>query len=251
MEFQLDPATLSRCKDPGDPHIVVAMSGGVDSSVAALLLKRSGYRVSAIFMKNWNDENPSGRCQWEDDVDDVLAVCDPLDIPVNTVDLSEAYWDSVFEQFLDEYRLGRTPNPDILCNREIKFKAFLEHALALGGDVIATGHYARITHGGAQAKLFKGLDPGKDQSYFLYAIGQQALTNSIFPLGDLQKDVVRTIAANAQLRTHAKKTVLGSVLLVNGNSGHFSAAISPPNQEKFGTLMGAFWGSIKAPCIIP
>ena len=209
MEFQLDPATLSRCKDPGDPHIVVAMSGGVDSSVAALLLKRSGYRVSAIFMKNWNDENPSGRCQWEDDVDDVLAVCDPLDIPVNTVDLSEAYWDSVFEQFLDEYRLGRTPNPDILCNREIKFKAFLEHALALGGDVIATGHYARITHGGAQAKLFKGLDPGKDQSYFLYAIGQQALTNSIFPLGDLQKDVVRTIAANAQLRTHAKKDSTG------------------------------------------
>jgi tRNA-specific 2-thiouridylase len=209
MEFQLDPATLSRCKDPSDPHIVVAMSGGVDSSVAALLLKRSGYRVSAIFMKNWNDENPSGRCQWEDDVDDVLAVCDPLDIPVNTVDLSEAYWDSVFEQFLDEYRLGRTPNPDILCNREIKFKAFLEHALALGGDVIATGHYARITHGGAQAKLFKGLDPGKDQSYFLYAIGQQALTNSIFPLGDLQKDVVRTIAANAQLRTHAKKDSTG------------------------------------------
>ena len=139
------------CTNPRDPHIVVAMSGGVDSSVAALLLKRAGYRVSAVFMKNWNDTDADGRCRWEDDVEDVLSVCESLDILVNTVDLSQAYRDSVFDEFIGEYRRGRTPNPDILCNREIKFKAFLQHALGTGGDIIRNpisqtghGHYAKV-----------------------------------------------------------------------------------------------------------
>ena len=128
-----------------DPHVIVAISGGVDSAVTAMLLKQAGVKVSAIFMKNWNEPDDYGSCRWEDDVADALAVCDKLDIPLNTVDLSQAYWDEVFVDFLREYQRGRTPNPDILCNREVKFKAFLEHVNELGGDIIATGHYAQIT----------------------------------------------------------------------------------------------------------
>jgi tRNA-specific 2-thiouridylase len=192
-----------------DPHIVVAMSGGVDSSVAALLLKRAGYRVSGIFMKNWNEPDDDGQCRWEADVADVLAVCEPLDIPVNTVDLSKAYWDEVFDSFVAEYAAGRTPNPDVLCNREIKFKAFLDHARAMGGDFIATGHYARNRFRAGRAELHKGTDAGKDQTYFMYAMGQSALRGSLFPVGELDKRDVRRLAESAGLPTHAKKDSTG------------------------------------------
>lgn len=207
--FELPADVLARCRDPSDPHIVAAMSGGVDSSVAAMLLKRAGYRVSAVFMKNWNEPDDDGHCRWEDDVGDVLSVCEKLDIPVNTVDLSQAYWDSVFEDFIEEYRRGRTPNPDILCNREIKFKAFLQHAAQIGGDAIATGHYGRIGRSDGVHTLLKGADPSKDQSYFLYAIGQAALAETVFPIGQLEKGEVRRIAASAGLSTHAKKDSTG------------------------------------------
>jgi tRNA-specific 2-thiouridylase len=160
-------------------------------------------------MKNWNDPGENGQCQWQDDVSDVLAVCEKLDIPVNTVDLSQTYWDEVFETFVDEYRRGRTPNPDILCNREIKFKAFLAHATSMGGDLIATGHYARIEHVDGHFALRKGVDPAKDQSYFLYAIGQSALAHTSFPIGEINKNEIRKIAANAGLTTHAKKDSTG------------------------------------------
>ena len=208
-QIELCMATIPECRDPSDPHIVIAMSGGVDSSVAAMLLKQAGYRVSAVFMKNWNEPAEDGRCQWEDDVGDVLSVCERLDIEVNTVDLSKAYWDGVFAEFLDEYRRGRTPNPDVLCNREVKFKAFMEHAESIGGDLIATGHYAIHQTSDGTHTLRKGADRNKDQSYFLYAIGQPALARAVFPLGELEKPAVRQIAAGAGLVTHTKKDSTG------------------------------------------
>jgi tRNA-specific 2-thiouridylase len=185
------------------------LSGGVDSSVAALLLKEAGFEVSAVFMKNWNEPEPNGCCRWEDDVADALAVCETLDIPINTVDLSREYWQAVFSDFLSEYRRGRTPNPDVLCNREIKFKAFLEHARALHADRIATGHYARIAGAAGGSRLLKGVDAQKDQSYFLYTLGQEQLAAATFPVGALGKPEVRRIAMRARLTTHAKKDSTG------------------------------------------
>jgi len=192
-----------------DAHVVVAMSGGVDSSLAASLVKRAGLRCSAVFMKNWDEPGAGGRCPWEDDVADALAVCDRLGIPLNTVDLSADYRARVFGDFLEGYRRGRTPNPDVLCNREIKFKAFLEHACALGGTHIATGHYVRRGHDGATLSLEKGADAAKDQSYFLYTLGQHELAQALFPIGGMSKTAVRTAARDAGLPTHEKKDSTG------------------------------------------
>ncbi|MGE0483168.1 MAG: tRNA 2-thiouridine(34) synthase MnmA [Gammaproteobacteria bacterium] len=192
-----------------DPHVVVALSGGVDSSVAALRVKQAGLRCSALFMKNWNEPADSGQCHWEDDVADALAVCEALDIPINTVDLSADYWDHVFEDFLAEYRRGRTPNPDILCNREIKFRAFVDCARAVGGDCIATGHYVQRGQEDGRHTLAKGADANKDQSYFLYTLGQDQLAHALFPVGDLAKPEVRRRAAAAGLPTHEKKDSTG------------------------------------------
>ncbi|MGR8950784.1 MAG: tRNA 2-thiouridine(34) synthase MnmA [Gammaproteobacteria bacterium] len=196
-----------------DPHIVVAISGGVDSAVTAMLLKQAGVRLTAIFMKNWDEPDEYGNCQWEEDVRDALDVCEKLDIPINTVDLSQAYWDDVFADFLREYRLGRTPNPDILCNREVKFKAFLNHIDELEGDIIATGHYSQIgyeTHSGKTTyQLLRGLDANKDQSYFLYTLGQTQLQRSMFPIGSLEKTEVRRLAKAAGLAVHTKKDSTG------------------------------------------
>ncbi len=189
--------------------MVVALSGGVDSSVTAARLQEAGCSVSAIFMKNWNEPNPDGHCRWEADVADALEVCDRLNIPLNTVDLSQAYWDGVFADFLREYARGRTPNPDVLCNREVKFKAFLAHARALGGAFVATGHYARITREADRYALLKGVDAGKDQSYFLYTLGQAELAASLFPIGDLPKSEVRQRARALGLVTHDKKDSTG------------------------------------------
>ena len=221
-----------------DPHIVVAISGGVDSSVAALELVRTGHRVSALFMKNWNEPLDDGRCRWEDDVADALEVCERLGIELNTVDLSQAYWDGVFRNFLDEYARGRTPNPDVLCNREVKFKAFLAHARAVGGDLVATGHYARIRRTDAGHELLKGLDGNKDQSYFLYTLGQAQLAVTRFPVGDLSKPAVRARAQAAGLLTHAKKDSTGICFIGEQRFREFLARFLPAQRGPIETLDG-------------
>jgi len=192
--------------------IIVGMSGGVDSSVAAYLLQQQGYLVEGLFMKNWEDNNDK-HCSAAQDLADAQAVCATLNIPLHVVNFSAAYWDRVFQYFLDEYHAGRTPNPDILCNKEIKFKAFLEHALTLGADAIATGHYARVkteTKSDTQdTYLLKAKDRDKDQSYFLYAIDKSALAKSLFPVGDYLKTEIREIAKKQNLITHNKKDSTG------------------------------------------
>ena len=189
--------------------IIVGVSGGVDSSVAALLLLEQGYEVEALFMKNWDESDETGSCIWEADVEDALAVCEKLRIRLNTVDLSEAYWHKVFQQFLDEYSAGRTPNPDILCNQEIKFHAFMEHATSLDAARIATGHYAAIQCHEGKHLLHKGADRNKDQSYFLCRLTQAQLSQSLFPLGTLKKPEVRALAKKHGLATYDKKDSTG------------------------------------------
>ena len=193
---------------PANP-VVVALSGGVDSSVAALLLRDQGYEVECLYMKNWEEDDSDGYCADEDDVEDALSVCDQLGLALNTVNLSGDYWDKVFEVFLSEYRRGRTPNPDVLCNQHVKFRAFLNHVLAAGIGTIATGHYARICESEGRYELHKGADPGKDQSYFLYALAQDQLAHTLFPLGHLHKSEVRAIAKRSGLSTQAKKDSTG------------------------------------------
>jgi tRNA-uridine 2-sulfurtransferase len=189
--------------------VVVGISGGVDSSVAALLLKEQGYEVEALFMKNWDERGSDGNCMWESDVEDAMHVCETLDIQMNTVDLSSAYWHGVFSHFLEEYKSGRTPNPDVLCNQEIKFSAFLKHALEMGANTIATGHYARIIKDNNSWLLQKGRDRNKDQSYFLCRVGQAQLARSLFPIGALGKPQVRSLAKKAGFITHDKKDSTG------------------------------------------
>ncbi|MCG5498803.1 tRNA 2-thiouridine(34) synthase MnmA [Ectothiorhodospira variabilis] len=191
-------------------RVIVGMSGGVDSSVSALLLMEQGYRVEGLFMKNWEDDDEPGYCSAAQDLEDAWAVCEELEIPLHKVNFAKQYWDRVFAHFLEEYRAGRTPNPDILCNREIKFRAFLDYALDKGADLIATGHYARVRQGhDGQYQLLQGQDPNKDQSYFLYTLGQRALSRTLFPLGELEKTRVRDIAAKAGFVNHAKKDSTG------------------------------------------
>ena len=189
--------------------IVVGMSGGVDSSVAALLLKQQGYDVIGLFMKNWEDDDTDEYCSSRQDLLDAVSVADIIGIPIEAVNFSELYKERVFSYFLREYAAGRTPNPDILCNSEIKFKAFLEHALQLGAEVIATGHYAKVREADGLFQLLKAADSGKDQSYFLHRLSQAQLSHAMFPLGSLQKSEVRAIARLHGLSNHAKKDSTG------------------------------------------
>jgi tRNA-specific 2-thiouridylase len=231
-----------------DPHVVVAMSGGVDSSVAALRIRAAGLRCSALFMKNWNEPADDGRCRWEDDVADAMRVCERLGIPFNTIDLAAAYWAGVFEDFLAEYRSGRTPNPDVLCNREIKFKAFLEAARGIGGDVIATGHYVRRAGGTPGLQLCKGRDPTKDQSYFLYTLGQGQLSAALFPVGDLHKTAVRRRALAAGLATHEKKDSTGICFIGEQRFREFLSRYVPatpgPVVTADGRVVGEHYGAV-------
>ena len=238
-ETWLAPALRARYPDP---HIVIAMSGGVDSSLAALRVRDTGLCCSALFMKNWNEPADDGRCRWEDDVADALKVCETLDIPLNTIDLSQAYWDGVFADFLAEYRRGRTPNPDVLCNREIKFKAFLDAARALGGDLIATGHYVRTHEHDGRWRLEQGADPAKDQSYFLYTLGQAQLGRSVFPIGDLDKREVRRRARMAGLATHEKKDSTGICFIGERRFREFLSQYVPATPGPVVTLEGRVVG---------
>ncbi|MCC7417800.1 MAG: tRNA 2-thiouridine(34) synthase MnmA, partial [Acidobacteria bacterium] len=186
-------------------RVVVGMSGGVDSSVAALLLKRQGYDVVGLFMKNWEDDDTDEYCSTRQDLIDAAAAADVIGVDLEAVNFAAEYKDRVFAEFLREYQAGRTPNPDVLCNAEIKFKAFLDHALRLGATRIATGHYARVVRKNDLYELHRGLDPSKDQSYFLHRLNQAQLSRVLFPVGELPKSEVRRIAAEARLPNHAKK----------------------------------------------
>ncbi|MDP1604513.1 MAG: tRNA 2-thiouridine(34) synthase MnmA [Legionella sp.] len=185
--------------------VIIGMSGGVDSSVAAYLLKEQGYQVEGLFMKNWEQDDADGYCAAEADFADAKAVANQLDIPLHSVNFAKEYWDRVFSYFLREYELGRTPNPDVLCNKEIKFNAFLNHALTLGADFIATGHYAKTRDG----LLYKAKDREKDQTYFLHAVDKSALAKTLFPVGDYQKADIRQLAKDMGLVTHNKKDSTG------------------------------------------
>ncbi len=198
--------------------IIVGMSGGVDSSVAALLLKEQGHEVTGIFMKNWEGDDEAGVCPAEEDFRDVRSVCDALGIPYYSVNFAKEYWDRVFSLFLEEYRRGRTPNPDVLCNREIKFRAFLDFALRLGADRIATGHFVRTD---AEGRLLKGCDSAKDQSYFLYMLKSAQLKKALFPVGGLTKAQVRALARDRGLRVSGKKDSTGVCFIGERNFKSF------------------------------
>ncbi|MEY2697183.1 MAG: hypothetical protein RL333_1321 [Pseudomonadota bacterium] len=189
--------------------VIVGMSGGVDSSVSALRLLDAGYEVSGLFMKNWDEDDGTEYCTAKEDLADAQAVSDLLGIELHTVNFASEYWDRVFEVFLTEYAAGRTPNPDILCNQEIKFRAFLDYAEALGADLIATGHYARNEPREGIHRLIKGDDPNKDQTYFIYTLGQAQLAKILFPVGDIHKDEVRQLAARAGFENARKRDSTG------------------------------------------
>lgn len=223
---------------PSSNLIIVGMSGGVDSSVAAHLLLQAGYRVEGLFMKNWEEDDGSEYCTAKADLEDAQSVCDKLGIKLHTANFSAEYWDNVFAHFLGEYQAGRTPNPDVLCNREIKFKAFLEYATALGADKIATGHYVRRLDTEAGTYLLKGLDESKDQSYFLCEVNEASLRNSLFPIGELRKTEVRRIARSLSLRTHDKKDSTGICFIGERRFKDFLEQYLPANPGDIETTEG-------------
>ncbi|MGM8871789.1 tRNA 2-thiouridine(34) synthase MnmA [Psychrobacter sp. 2Y5] len=206
---------LADIPNPSQVRVIVGMSGGVDSSVSAVLLQQAGFMVEGLFMKNWEEDDGTEYCTAMDDLADAQAVCDKIGMKLHTANFAMEYWDRVFEHFLAEYQAGRTPNPDILCNKEIKFKAFLDYALTLGADYIATGHYTRRSVNYTNdndvevAQLLRGLDNNKDQSYFLHAVGGDKIAKTLFPVGELKKPVVRRIAEEHDLATAKKKDSTG------------------------------------------
>lgn len=223
-------------------QIIIGMSGGVDSSVTALLLQQQGFSVSGLFMKNWEEQDPDGHCPAAVDAEDAIQVCEKIGIPMDAINFASEYWDRVFEYFLEEYKNGRTPNPDILCNKEIKFKAFLDYALAQGADKIATGHYACIAEENGKFKLLKGKDNNKDQSYFLYTLGQEQLSKTLFPLGELLKSEVRELAAQAGFDNHAKKDSTGICFIGEREFKTFLNNYLPAQPGEIQTLDGKVIG---------
>ncbi len=222
--------------------VVVGMSGGVDSSVAALLLKEQGYNVIGLFMNNWDETDDNGVCTAEQDFADVRRVCGLLDIPYYSVSFAKEYLDRVFKYFLDEYRAGRTPNPDVLCNREIKFKDFKEQAKKLGADYIATGHYCGIKHENGVHFLLKAKDQNKDQTYFLNQLSQQQLDGVLFPLGKLDKSEVRSIAEKNGLATAKKKDSTGICFIGERNFKNFLQTYIPNKPGKIMSTDGRYIG---------
>lgn len=229
-------------KAPGETRVVIGMSGGVDSSVAALLLKEQGYDVIGIFMKNWDDTDEFGVCTATEDYNDVIRVCNQIGIPYYAVNFEKQYWEKVFTYFLDEYKGGRTPNPDVMCNKEIKFKAFLEHALDLGADYLATGHYAKVDFRNGEYKLLRARDQNKDQTYFLNQLGQEQLSKVMFPLGELSKPEVRDIAQKAGLATANKKDSTGICFIGERNFKEFLSQYLPAQPGVMQTLSGEVKG---------
>ena len=223
--------------------IMVGVSGGVDSSVAALLLKQDGYPVSGMFMQNWVEDDRLGECQADRDRADAVRVCAKLDVPFHARNFAAEYWDRVFEIFLSEYRVGRTPNPDVLCNREIKFRTFLDHARALGAERIATGHYARTRCVDGRHRLLRGRDENKDQSYFLYALGQDQLAATLFPIGELPKHEVRRLARDCGLPTHAKKDSTGICFIGERDFREFLGRYLPAQPGEMQTVDGDLLGA--------
>ncbi|MFO7594490.1 MAG: tRNA 2-thiouridine(34) synthase MnmA [Pseudomonadota bacterium] len=233
---------MSTASSQNSPHVIIGLSGGVDSSVAALLLQQQGYAVEGMFMKNWEEDDTEEYCSATEDLADAKSVSDALAIALHTINFSAEYWDRVFSHFLQEYEAGRTPNPDILCNREIKFKAFLDHAINLGADYIATGHYARVGKQNDKYQLLKGRDSGKDQSYFLYTLGQKQLERSLFPLGELEKSEVRHIAMEHHLVTHNKKDSTGICFIGERNFRDFLSRYLPAKPGEIQTPEGQVIG---------
>jgi tRNA-specific 2-thiouridylase len=223
-------------------HVIVGMSGGVDSSVAALLLIQQGYQVGGLFMKNWDEDDDTEYCTARQDLADAQAVCTRLGIKLHTANFAAEYWDNVFEYFLAEYQAGRTPNPDILCNREIKFKVFLEYAKVLGADAIATGHYARRRDKDNHTYLLKGLDTNKDQSYFLHAVGEAEFAKSLFPLGELEKPEVRRLAQEHGFVTHSKKDSTGICFIGERRFKDFLEQYLPAQPGEMQTPEGEVMG---------
>jgi tRNA-specific 2-thiouridylase len=216
-------------------RIAIGVSGGVDSAAAALLLRQAGHRLTAVFMKNWDDDDDAGYCPAEQDLRDAREICERLDIELQIVSFSAEYWNLVFRHFLDEYQAGRTPNPDILCNQEIKFRAFLDYALAHGAETIATGHYARVERDGA-TRLLRAVDRSKDQTYFLHTLNQPQLARSLFPVGHLEKPAVRQLAARAGFRIHDKKDSTGICFIGERKFRRFLERYLPRQPGEIRTL---------------
>jgi len=222
--------------------VVIGMSGGVDSSVAALLLKEQGYNVIGMFMKNWDETDAQGVCPAAQDFEDVARICDKISIPYYSVNFVKEYWDNVFTHFLEELKQGHTPNPDILCNREIKFKVLLDKALQMGAQFLATGHYCQNKLLDNNATLLKGKDPGKDQSYFLYAISQNALQQALFPIGAMHKKEVREIARKHGLHTAEKKDSTGICFIGKRDFKQFLVNYLPFQKGRFENVKGEIIG---------
>ena len=216
--------------------VILGLSGGVDSAVAALLLKQQGADVQALHMTNWEDDD--GYCTAAADLQDARRVCEQLDIPLHHANFARQYRDRVFDHFLDEYRVGRTPNPDVLCNREIKFGVFRDYAKRLGGDLLATGHYARVESSNGETSLLKGADRNKDQSYFLHAVNAEALAETVFPLGDLMKADVRRVAHDDGLSVYDKKDSTGICFIGERPFREFLSTYLPANPGPIRTVDG-------------
>ncbi|MDP8162510.1 tRNA 2-thiouridine(34) synthase MnmA [Pasteurella skyensis] len=223
--------------------VICGMSGGVDSSVSAFILQQQGYQVEGLFMKNWEEDDDTDYCTAAADLADAQAVCDRLGIKLHKINFAAEYWDNVFEHFLSEYKAGRTPNPDILCNKEIKFKAFLEYAAEdLGADYIATGHYVRRHDLDGQSQLLRGLDSNKDQSYFLYTLSKDQVAQSLFPVGELEKPIVRQIAEDLGLVTAEKKDSTGICFIGERKFKDFLARYLPAQVGNIKTIDGEVIG---------
>ena len=223
--------------------VICGMSGGVDSSVSAFILQQQGYQVEGLFMKNWEEDDDTDYCTAAADLADAQAVCDKLGIKLHKINFAAEYWDNVFEHFLSEYKAGRTPNPDILCNKEIKFKAFLEYAAEdLGANYIATGHYVRRRGTDDNAQLLRGLDANKDQSYFLYTLSSKQVGQSLFPVGDIEKPIVRAIAEDLGLVTAKKKDSTGICFIGERKFKDFLARYLPAQPGNIRTVDGDIIG---------
>ena len=223
--------------------VICGMSGGVDSSVSAFILQQQGYQVEGLFMKNWEEDDDTDYCTAAADLADAQAVCDKLGIKLHKINFAAEYWDNVFEHFLSEYKAGRTPNPDILCNIEIKFKAFLDYAAEdLGANYIATGHYVRRRGSDNQAELLRGLDANKDQSYFLYTLSSKQVGQSLFPVGDIEKPIVRAIAEDLGLITAKKKDSTGICFIGERKFKDFLARYLPAKPGNIRTVEGDIIG---------